>query len=85
MPLTGQAKTDYQRDYMRRRRSNAGSNTKPESVRPRRHVTVRPSEHSFDAGIVSPPIPLKREPVIERPPGLSENQWAYMKYRAGKA
>ena len=41
MPLTGQAKTDYQREYMRKRR--AGSNTSvtpsPESVRP---VTVKP-------------------------------------------
>jgi len=46
MPLTGQAKTDYQREYMRRRRSNTGSNTKPEAVRPKttnvRPVSVRP-------------------------------------------
>ena len=36
--LTGQAKTDYQREYMRRRRSN-----KPhESVRPEAVIPVRP-------------------------------------------
>jgi len=37
MPLTGQAKTDYQREYMRKRRSNA----KPVSVRPKSN-NVRP-------------------------------------------
>jgi len=35
VPLTGQAKTDYQRKYMRKRRSN----TRSVSVRP---VTVKP-------------------------------------------
>lgn len=39
MPLTGQAKVDYQREYMRRRRSNAGSNQSVASVRPE---SVRP-------------------------------------------
>lgn len=38
MVLTGQAKTDYQREYMRKRRSNAGSNktapVRPNNVRP---------------------------------------------------
>ncbi len=34
MPLTGQAKTDYQREYMRRRRSNTKPSAKPVSVRP---------------------------------------------------
>ena len=38
MALTGQAKTEYQRSYMRRRRSNADStersNKEPISVRP---------------------------------------------------
>lgn len=38
MPLTGQAKTDYQREYMRRRRSNK----RPESVRPVILEPVRP-------------------------------------------
>jgi len=34
--LTGQAKTDYQREYMRRRRSNKPkSNKRPEPVRPK--------------------------------------------------
>ena len=43
MALTGQAKTDYQREYMRRRRSNKSVTVTPESVRP---VTpsVRPKE-----------------------------------------
>ena len=41
MPLTGQAKTDYQREYMRKRRSNTGVTIKPDSVRPVT-VTVRP-------------------------------------------
>ena len=40
--LTGQAKTDYQREYMRRRRSNAGSNKPHESVRPEAVIPVRP-------------------------------------------
>ena len=45
MPLTGQAKTDYQQEYMRRRRSNKGITVTPESVRP---VTpsVRPKEQA---------------------------------------
>ena len=42
MPLTGQAKTDYQRDYMRKRRSNQRSNAMPESVRPVTQQAVRP-------------------------------------------
>ncbi len=40
MALTGQAKIDYQREYMRKRRSNATS----ESVRPSVTVDVRPIE-----------------------------------------
>lgn len=34
MPLTGQAKTDYQREYMRRRRSNKSVTVTPIPVRP---------------------------------------------------
>ena len=41
MSLTGQGKTDYQREYMRKRSSNTGVTIKPESVRPVT-VTVRP-------------------------------------------
>ena len=41
--LTGKAKTDYQREYMRRRRSNKGLTQKPESVRPTEPVVVRPT------------------------------------------
>ena len=37
MVLTGQAKTDYQREYMRKRRSNM-----TESVRPKAPALVRP-------------------------------------------
>lgn len=64
MALTGQAKTDYQREYMRKRRSNKGSNTKPEFVRPEQGVTVRPK-------------------AMIRPEGISNNQWEYMKFKAG--
>jgi len=42
MPLTGQAKTDYMREYMRKQRSNKRSNTIPESVRPVTAKPVRP-------------------------------------------
>ncbi len=42
MPLTGQAKTNYQREYMRKRRSNAGSNEPAVCVRPVTSKTVRP-------------------------------------------
>lgn len=67
MVLTGQAKTDYQREYMRKRRSNTGSNVKAESVRPL-GVTVRPE----------PVRPTKPRPTKPRPTGLSDNQWAYI-------
>lgn len=49
MVLTGQAKTDYQREYMRRRRatrSNASVTIKQESVRPKQPVSVRPKRPS---------------------------------------
>ncbi len=44
MPLTGQAKIDYQRDYMRKRRSNQRSNVTHESVRPDVTPVVRPGD-----------------------------------------
>lgn len=44
MPLSGQAKIDYQREYMKKYRSNARSNVKPESVRPSKTQDVRPLE-----------------------------------------
>jgi len=62
MPLTGQAKTDYQREYMRKRRSNKS----PESVRP-----VTPS--------VRP-----KQPSMVRPEGLTNDQWAYVQFKAEK-
>ena len=40
--LKGQAKTDYQREYMRKRRSNQRSNVTPETVRPSVTLAVRP-------------------------------------------
>ena len=58
MVLTGQAKADYQREYMRKRRSNARSSKTVESVRP-------------------------KAPALVRPEGISDNQWEYMKYKAG--
>lgn len=53
--LTGQAKTDYQREYMRRRRAKSSDTVRPvqkrtESVRPATDV-VRP-EHRF-CGVLS--------------------------------
>ena len=39
MPLSGQAKTDYQREYMRKRRSNVTTDI----VRPYQLDSVRPS------------------------------------------
>jgi hypothetical protein len=45
MPLSGQAKTDYQREYMRKRRalgSNTGVTIRPKSVRPEQVGLVRP-------------------------------------------
>ena len=66
MALTGQAKTDYQREYMRKRRSNASVTVTPESVRP---VTVKP---------------VRPKANLVRPEGVSNNQWAYIKMRAGQ-
>ena len=45
MALTGQAKTDYQREYMRKRRSNgrdAKALDQVDSVRPEQSIPVRP-------------------------------------------
>ena len=70
MALTGQAKTDYQREYMRKRRSNAGSNVAQDSVRPKAVQPVRPEQ------------PAK--PKLVRPPGIGEQQWAYMQFKAGR-
>lgn len=45
MPLSGQAKTDYQREYMRKRRatrSNISVTITPISVRPEQTNLVRP-------------------------------------------
>ena len=75
MPLTGQAKTDYMKEYMRKRRSNARSNEKPESVRPEQPELVRPKRATI----------MKHQCVgitQARPVGISDHQWAYMQYKA---
>ena len=66
--MTGQAKTDYQREYMRKRRSNTRSNTEPVSVRPVTPEAVR----------------SEQMPRFIRPEGISDNQWAYIKYKKEK-
>ncbi len=58
--LTGQAKIDYQREYMRKRRSNAKPVLDPELVRP---ITLDPE-------LVKP---VKHKPC---PPGVNPNVWA---------
>jgi len=42
MPLKGKAKTDYQRDYMRKRRSNTGKPLDPEFIVRPSMVMVKP-------------------------------------------
>lgn len=82
MPLTGQAKTDYQREYMRQRRSNVRSN-KPD-------VDVRPIDTFVRPEVLDPVRPLMPEltmhatvePGLSRPDGISDNQWAYIQYKA---
>lgn len=72
MALTGQAKVKYQREYMRRRRSNQNAKPtldpvrpKPVSVRPEqpstvRPVTLTPSEGALGVSTVSLPVTIKR-------------------------
>jgi hypothetical protein len=55
MALKGQAKTDYQREYMRGRRSNK-----------------------------TPVIPVRPVTSLVRPANISDNQWNYIKFKAGK-
>jgi len=66
MPLTGQAKTDYQREYMRRLRAEERSNRTIPFVRPA-PTSVRPERTN-----------------LVRPEGLSDNQWAYIQFKAEK-
>ena len=47
MPLSGQAKTAYQREYMRKRRSNKRSNKAKTGVRPTTPIIVRPEGDGF--------------------------------------
>ena len=65
MVLTGQSKTDYQREYMRRRRSNI----KCDTVRPETVYPIRPEERAE---------PPRLKP---KPEGLSANQWAYIQFK----
>ena len=51
MPLSGQAKVDYQREYMRRRRSNKWKQKNDELVRPKSE-DVRPKEQSYNSMMV---------------------------------
>jgi len=62
--LTGQSKTDYQRAYMRARRSNAIT----ETVRPIKVVAVRP--------VIPAKIPINPHSVLGLP--YSESEWAYI-------
>ncbi len=82
--LTGQAKTDYQREYMRRRRA--------EIVRPPMNLCQSIRELSVDAlveeGIVRP-VSKKTDSVrpkrnLIRPANITENQWAYIQFKANK-
>ena len=63
--LTGQSKTDYQRAYMRARRSNKRSNAITETVRPE---AVRP--------VIPAKIPINPHSVLGLP--YSESEWAYI-------
>lgn len=58
MPLTGQAKTDYQREYMRKRR--IGKPVRPPSVRP-----VLDPKYSMAPFIVSPTATVIKVPQID--------------------
>lgn len=52
MALTGQAKVDYQREYMRKYRSNRRSNTKPVNVRPEQPKSLDPTRSVLRSGLV---------------------------------
>ena len=63
--LTGQAKTDYQREYMRKRRGRSNTPTTldpppvldPEpSVRPTPPDAVRPDERTYANAVLSEPV-----------------------------
>lgn len=82
MPLTGQAKIDYQREYMRKRRSNTQTSARsnqtvrpvtPEPVRPMSNLEVLDMKHAINRS-------TQRKSV--RPEGISESQWNYIQYKA---
>lgn len=62
MPLTGQAKTDYQREYMRKRRSNQAT-VRPErdSVRPEVQGITEQQFNERVAGIYDVPIKFEQQ------------------------
>lgn len=88
MALTGQAKTDYQREYMKRYRANKGNS----SILGHKEVSQNAPECPVAAELksvrpnVSPVRPTDSvrpksvRPV--RPNGMSENQWAYVQMKA---
>ena len=75
MVLTGQAKTDYQREYMRRRRAKIIENRS--NIRLVRPAPVRPES-------VRPVTPETIRPKLIRPAGIGESQWAYIQMKAEK-
>ena len=92
--LTGQSKTDYQRAYMRARRSNKRSNAGDKTVRPIEAEVVRPITPSDVTPIVIPATVVKDTTVVVKDAtnaipinpqdGLpySEDQWAYIQSKA---
>ena len=62
--LTGQAKTDYQREYMRKRRSNTKP-VRPEVVRPKRlDLNVRPEGKAGRCATEAPVGPKPLSAVV---------------------
>ena len=64
--LTGQAKKDYQREYMRRRRSNKNKVLDPVDVRPKLDPPVRPIGVEYETVIIGG-SPFKKPVYRPRP------------------
>ena len=69
MALTGKAKADYQREYMRKRRGCTA--VRPVALDP---VMLDP--------VVRPAV-RPEQPIDDRPAGVSPNAWAYIKSKRG--
>lgn len=88
MPLTGQAKTDYQKKYMQRYRAKKGDSALSGQKQGFRNAPEYPVVDERDA--VRPklsvrPVTVNVRPVIPglvRPKGVSDNQWAYIQFKA---